>query len=254
MKVILLCAGYATRLYPLTKDKPKPLLPIAGRPILEWILERVISLPKVEAVTVVTNHRFAAHFETWSKGVRCPWPLEVVDDQTTTNENRLGAIGDLAFVLAQKKIQAEDLLVIAGDNLFDFELGGFLKFAETKRPHPVIALFDVGDRELATRYGLVRTTEDGRVLEFLEKPNPAPTTLASCGIYWLPGESRVSLDRYLSAGHNPDQPGHYMRWLAEQAGLFATSLNGHWLDIGDPVSYEKANTLFREIYSERKKS
>ena len=251
MKVILLCAGYATRLYPLTENQPKPLLPIAGRPILDWILDRLESLEAVEKVYLVTNHRFAPHFQTWSKGARRPWPLQVIDDKTTSNENRLGAIGDLRFVIRQEKIGKEDLLVIAGDNFFDFDLSGFIQSSVTQRPHPVIAVYDVGDFKLARQYGLVRTDPSGRILEFYEKPERPSTTLASCGIYWLPAESRVLLDSYLSRGHNSDQPGHYMRWLSEHAGLFAVPLQGHWLDIGDRESYEKANELFREFQKKK---
>lgn len=249
MEVILLCAGYATRLYPLTKDKPKPLLPIADRPILEWILDRVREIEKIDKVFIVTNHPFAGHFEAWVKTVRYPWPIEVVDDQTTTNENRLGAIGDLEFVLKQKKIVHEDILVIAGDNFFDFNLQAFIKSAAGRRPHSGIAVFDVGDKGLARQYGLVRLDSSGRVIEFFEKPENPVTTLASCGLYWLPKESLELLDRYLSSGHNPDQPGHYMRWLAETDRLYAVSLKGLWIDIGDPASYEKANTLLRETQS-----
>ncbi len=250
MKVILLCAGYATRLYPLTQDKPKPLLPIAGRPILEWILDRVQEIKEVDRVFIVTNHRFAGHFEQWSKKARYPcWGIEVVDDQTTTNENRLGAIGDLQFVLNQKKIIRDDLLVIAGDNLFDFNLPEFINLSAGRRPHSGIAVFDVGDKRLARQYGLVRLDSKGRVVEFYEKPENPVTTLASCGLYWLPAESLELLDRYLSSGHNPDQPGHYMRWLVEIDQLYAVSLKGLWLDIGDPASYEKANVLFRETQS-----
>ena len=243
MKVIVLCAGYATRLYPLTKNRPKPLLEIGKRPILEWIFERIGGLDGVETVYIVTNHLFAGHFEKWVKGVRKPWSVEVIDDQTTTHENRLGAIGDLHFVLKAKGIGPEDLLVIAGDNFFDFDLRDFLKFSEKKRPHPVIAVYDVKDWSLARQYGLVRIAADKRVEEFLEKPENPPTTLASCGIYWLPAEARVSLDSYLASGHNSDQPGHYMRWLAGTAGLFAAVLPGRWFDIGDKASYEKVNAL-----------
>lgn len=243
MKVIVLCAGYATRLYPLTKDKPKPLLPVAGRPILEWILNRLKEVASIEKIYAVTNHRFAPHFEDWAKKINYPWPVEIVDDQTTSNENRLGAIGDLIYVLKEKKIGEEDLLVIAGDNFFDFELRAFMKNAEVKRPHPVIAIFDVRDRELAKQYGLVKLGEDGHILEFYEKPANPPTTLASCGLYFLPKETRVLLDRYVRSGHNLDQPGHYMRWLAETDSLYAVSLKGQWLDIGDRASYEKANAF-----------
>ena len=250
MKIILLCAGYATRLYPLTQDTPKPLLSIGERPILEWIFDRVREVKEVEAVYIVTNHRFAGHFEKWARclapvgvpGTFC-WPIEIIDDQTTTNENRLGAIGDLAYVLKAKKIGAEDLLVLAGDNFFDFDLRHFVEKSRSCHPHPVIAAYDVEDRTLARQYGLVKTDPSGKVVEFYEKPENPPTTLASCGLYWLPGATRVLLDRYLASGNNSDQPGHYMRWLAETSGLYAVSLKGRWLDIGDHASYKRANTL-----------
>jgi glucose-1-phosphate thymidylyltransferase len=245
MKVILLCAGYATRLYPLTKDRPKPLLNVGGKAILEWTLERLLDVRGIENVFVVTNARFAGHFEAWAETANYPWPIDIVNDHTTSNEDRLGAIGDLRFVLRQKKIGSEDLLVIAGDNFFDFDLAEFLAYCRSQRPHPVIAAYDVMDIGLARQYGLVRLGEDGKVLAFYEKPKKPETTLASCGLYWLPAEASVFLDRYLAEGHNSDQPGHYMRWLAETDGLYAIPLKGRWLDIGDPASYEKANQLFR---------
>lgn len=245
MKIILLCAGYATRLKPLTDHTPKPLLPVGSKPMMEWILDRVKLVNEVESVYVVSNHKFAEHFQLWAKSAKYPWPIHVVDDQTTTNENRLGAIGDLAYVLKQQGIGSEDLMVLAGDNLFTFDLVSFVKEAKAKRPSPAIAVYDVKDKELAKQYGLVKTDLQNKVEEFLEKPANPPTTLASCGIYWLPKETRLLLDRYLADGHNPDQPGHYMRWLAENAGLVAVPLKGEWLDIGDRASYEKANTRFR---------
>jgi len=243
LKVIILCAGYATRLYPLTENMPKPLLPVGNKPILEWILERVQKVRGVEAVYLVSNQKFAGHFETWAAKAKYPWPVEVVNDQTTSNETRLGAIGDLAYVIKTKKIDPCDLLVIAGDNFFDFDLGSFVDFGTRKRPNGVIAVYDVGDKELAKRYGLVRTDASGKILEFQEKPPQPTTTLASSGIYWLPKETWSLLDRYITSGHNTDQPGHYMRWLAETSGLFAFSLKGKWLDIGDLASYQKANAI-----------
>ena len=246
MKVILLCAGYATRLYPLTENTPKPLLPVGGRPMLEWILDRVKGIKGVEAAYIITNHKFSGHFTEWTKKVRYPWPIEAIDDQTTSNETRLGAIGDLAFALKQKNVGKEDILVIAGDNLFTFDLVKFIETAKSKRPHGAIAVYDVRDKELAKQYGLVRTDASGKVIEFLEKPKNPPTTLASCGLYWLPAETCLLLDRYIADGHNPDQPGYYMRWLAETAGLYAVPLEGEWLDIGDRTSYDKANARFQK--------
>ncbi|HOW87212.1 MAG TPA: nucleotidyltransferase family protein [Candidatus Omnitrophota bacterium] len=243
LKVIILCAGYATRLYPLTENMPKPLLPVGKKPILEWILERVQKVREVEAVYLVSNQKFAGHFENWAEKAKYPWPIQVVNDHTTSNETRLGAIGDLAYVIETEKLAPSDLLVIAGDNFFDFDLVSFVDFGNRKRPHGVIAVYDVGDKELAKRYGLVRVDPEGKILEFQEKPPQPATTLASSGIYWLPKEAWTLLDRYIASGHNTDQPGHYMRWLAETSGLFAFSLKGKWLDIGDLASYEKANAI-----------
>ncbi|HPW76310.1 MAG: Glucose-1-phosphate adenylyltransferase [Candidatus Omnitrophica bacterium ADurb.Bin292] len=243
MKVVLLCAGYATRLYPLTENQPKPLLPVGGRPILEWILERVSKVEEVESVYLVSNDKFAGHFETWAKHAQYPWPVDVINDRTSSNETRLGAIGDLAFVIRARNLEPDDLMVIAGDNFFDFDLASFVKYGNKVRPHGVIAVYDVKDKELAKRYGLVRTREDGRVVEFQEKPEEPQTTLASSGIYWLPKEIWGFLDTYIKGGHNTDQPGHYMRWLAEKSGLYAFPLEGKWLDIGDLASYQKANDI-----------
>jgi glucose-1-phosphate thymidylyltransferase len=244
MKAVILCAGYATRLYPLTENTPKPLLPVGGRPILEWILDQLKEIKELDAVYLVTNDKFAGHFEKWSKTVSYPWKIETVNDGTKSNDTRLGAIGDLALVMKEKKVGAEDVLVLAGDNFFDSSLLQFTEFGKAKRPGGVIAVYDVKDKELAKQYGLVETGPDGKVKAFYEKPANPPTTLASCGVYWLPAETRVLLDRYLAAGNNPDQPGHYMRWLAETASLYATPIKGKWLDIGDLASYEKANAMF----------
>lgn len=252
MKVILLCAGYATRLYPLTENTPKPLLSVGSRPILEWILDRVQEVQGVDAAYIITNHKFAGHFADWVKKTRYPWPVEVIDDQTSSDETRLGALGDLAYALKQKNVGREDVLVIAGDNLFTFDLAEFVNRARATT-HAAIAVYDVQDRELAKQYGLVLTAADGKVIEFLEKPQNPPTTLASCGLYWLPAKTRLLLDRYISDGHNSDQPGHYMRWLAETAGLYAVPLKGEWLDIGDRASYDKANTQYTSRKGNQKK-
>lgn len=243
MKAIILCAGYATRLYPLTENQPKPLLTVGRKPILEWILERVEKIRGIDGVYIVSNQKFSGHFEQWAAGAKYPWPVEVVNDRTTSNETRLGAIGDLAYVIRTRKLDPCDLLVIAGDNFFDFDLVSFTEFGKAKRPHGIIAVYDVEDKELAKRYGLVKTDAGGKILEFQEKPAQPTTTLASSGIYWLPREIWSLLDTYIAGGHNTDQPGHYMRWLAENSGLFAFSLKGKWLDIGDLASYQKANAI-----------
>lgn len=246
MKVILLCAGYATRLYPLTENQPKALLPIQGKPMLNWILEKLLPIQEIDGVYVISNDRFAKHFETWASQLRLRVPVKVINDHTTSNETRLGAIGDLQFLLKQEKITEEDLLVVAGDNLFDFNMLDFSKYCFAHRPYPVIAIYDVHKKELAKKYGLVECSSEGQVKAFYEKPENPVTTLASCGIYWLPKETRSLIDLYLKQGNNPDQPGHYMKWLAGQTKLFGMSLQGTWFDIGDLASYEQANQSFQK--------
>ena len=244
IKVVLLCAGYATRMYPLTENYPKPLLKVADKPMIEHVLERLRPIEDIDEIFVVTNHKFAGQFSQWAEGYTYRVPVVVVDDGTDSNDNRLGAIGDLAFVLKTQKVGAVDLIVVAGDNLFEFDLNSFVATAKSKRPYPVIAAYDVKNKELAQKYGILNLDKTGKVEEFLEKPENPPSTLASCGLYWLPAETRSLLDRYLGDGHNADQPGHYMRWLAEAHGLYAAQLEGCWYDIGDLESYKNADALF----------
>ena len=149
MRAIILAAGYATRLRPLTDSIPKQLLPVGGRPMLDWVCDRVAEV--TDNVELVTNARFADDFREWAKR---RGGVTVHDDGTVSNEDRLGAIGDIAFVL--ERIGAgDDLLVIAGDNLFDFALGDFVAFARGKGAAGAVAVYDCGDLELATHYGVV---------------------------------------------------------------------------------------------------
>ncbi len=251
MKVVLLCAGYGTRLYPLTENKPKPLLPIGDKPMAEHLLEKIERLPEVEQVFVVTNDRFHTHFKEWGAAKRFKWKLEIVNDGTKTNETRLGSIGDLRFVIQKFKIR-DDIGLFAGDNLFLGELDGFLSFAQSHRPHTSLAVVDVGDRKLARQYGIVQTEGDGRIKAFLEKPENPPTTLASTGGYWFARESLDLLDRYASEGHNADRLGDYIAWLVKVDRVYAYPLEGKWYDIGDLRSYHEADRYFRKETNQKK--
>lgn len=246
MKVILLCAGYATRLYPLTENQPKPLLPVGGKPMLEYLLECLKPISSVDGIFLVTNDRFHSHFEKWAGTLRCPWKVEVVNDGTRTPEERLGAIGDLVFVLQKFKIR-DDLAVFAGDNLFGSPLEDFLLFAGSHRPHASLGVVDVGDRELARQYGIVRLDSDRRIAEFLEKPANPPSTLASTGAYWFPQEGIEFLDRYLREGHNADRPGDYITWLLKTDRVYAYPFTGQWFDIGSLDSYQEADRYFHSL-------
>ncbi|MCM8760718.1 MAG: sugar phosphate nucleotidyltransferase, partial [Candidatus Omnitrophica bacterium] len=169
MKIIILAAGYAVRLKPLTIDTPKPLLRIAGRPMLDRIMDKIVSLGGEDEVYLVTNARFASDFEKWAKTCRAKNPIQVINDQTTTNENRLGAIRDLNLVIESASIN-DDVLVVAGDNLFEFDLNEFLEFSRARPDGVSIALYDIGDKVLARNYGVVAIDEYCRVTDFDEKP------------------------------------------------------------------------------------
>ena len=220
MKVIILCAGYATRLYPLTKDKPKPLLLVAGKPIIEYILSDIEKEKEVDRVYVVTNDKFSNNFNEWAEDYSYSVPVEVVNDNTKSNDDRLGAIGDIYFTVSEKKID-DDLLIVAGDNLFDLDISEFLAFAKDHAPHATIAAYDVGDKELAKKYGLVELDENQQVIDFQEKPAKPKTTLASLGLYYYPKASLSFLHKYIKEGNNPDQPGHYAAYFAREDKLFA---------------------------------
>src|SRR5262249_18417305 len=162
MQAIVLAAGYATRLRPLTEQVPKPLLPLAGRPMLDYLCDKLDAVAEIDAVHVVTNARFAGDFEAWAGARVGRAPVRVHDDGTTTNEPRLGAIGDIRFVLDEAGIRGHDLLVVAGDNLFDYELGDLVAFWRAKGGGSAIAVHDVGDPALARQYAVVELATDDR--------------------------------------------------------------------------------------------
>lgn len=243
MKCIVLCAGYATRLYPLTRDTPKPLLTVADKPIIEFILDDIQCIADIDAVYVVTNDKFAAAFEEWQKRFSYHVPIEVLNDGTTSNDDRLGAIGDFSFTIEQKKID-DDILIVAGDNIFDLDMGQFIAFAQKNSPHATIAAYDVNDLEMAKKYGLVAVDDTMRITDFQEKPAEPKSTLVSLGLYYYPKETLALLDRYIAEGNNMDQPGNYVAWLSKQDAMYAYAFDGCWFDIGDFESLEKANKHF----------
>jgi glucose-1-phosphate thymidylyltransferase len=168
MKALILAAGYATRLYPLTKETPKPLLEVAGKSILERLLEKIGVIPEVDHVYIVTNSRFSQVFESWVENYTYDRPVTVIDDGTTSNENRLGAIGDIQYAIEKERIE-DDLMILAGDNLFDFELCDFARFFEGTNAD-VITAYRVKDVSMRRRLGIAELDSSGRVLSFQEKP------------------------------------------------------------------------------------
>lgn len=243
MKALVLGAGYATRLYPLTKDRPKPLLPVNGKPILERIIESLLAIADLDSIYIVSNHRFADHFRAWQKGYKCRCAIEVFDDGTVSNEDRLGAVGDIQFVLERARIK-DDLLVVAGDNLLEANLSDFAAFF--RKNGACVGLKDLGESELVSQYSVVELDKNGRIVNFEEKPPNPKTTLISTCLYLFPKKQLKLVKEYLDAGHNKDAPGYYIEWLYRQIELWGYVVPGAWFDIGDIDSYNKACELYEK--------
>ncbi len=243
MKAIILAGGYATRLQPLTDDLSKCLLPVGGKPMVDWILERIRDVEEIDEVHVVTNSRFAQDFEHWAmfkEGV------VVHDDRTRSNEDRLGAIGDVAFTLDEAGIVDDDVIVIAGDNLFDYDLQSYVDFWRSKGVASAVAVRDVGDVRLASQYGIVALDGDDRVIEFVEKPEEPTSTLAATATYIYHREHVPLVARYLAEGNPPDQSGSFIEWLRSREPVYGYSFAGIWLDIGDKEQLLAADNMLRQ--------
>lgn len=241
MKLLVLAAGYAVRLQPLTLNTPKPLLPVGGKKIIDRILDKTDSINKIDAIHVVSNRKFFKSFVEWRKARKDASRIFLVDDGTMTNDTRLGAIRDMELAIREGDID-DDLLVIAGDNLFDLDLKLFLKFAESHEDGVCVALHDVGSKEAAKRYGVVRIEDDGRVAEFEEKPANPKSTLISTGIYYFPREKASDLQKYVSSpGAKLDAPGYYITWLSVNDKVYGFPFSEKWYDIGDLESYRRAD-------------
>jgi glucose-1-phosphate thymidylyltransferase len=234
VKALILAAGYATRLRPLTDSIAKPLLPVGGRPMVDWILDR-IKETSVDEIHLVTNARFAADFERWAEGK----DVCVHDDGTTSNEDRLGAIGDIAFVGLD-----DDLLAIASDNLFDYSLVDYEAYWRAKGGS-CVAVHDVGDPELAKKYGIVDADAGDRITNFVEKPQDPPTTLCATATYLYRRDDVARITTYLEEGNPPDQPGNFVAWLHSRAPVYAYRFPGEWYDIGDAQQLLEADNRMR---------
>lgn len=243
MKLLLLAAGYGTRLYPLTRNRAKPLLEVAGVPMIERIIRLFADVPEIDGTYIVTNHRFAADFEIWASRFQCPLrgELRVFDDGTTTNEDKLGAIGDIRFVLDTARVD-DDLVVVAGDNLFDATLEPFV--VRGREQGCLVGVYDVGDLERVKQYNHIVTDAQGRVVEFEEKPAAPKSTLTAICLYHFPAATLPLVSRYLEEGNNPDAPGYYIQWLHRQVPVYTYRIPGVWFDIGTMSSYEEANRVF----------
>ncbi len=248
MKVIILAAGYATRLYPLTLTCPKPLLPVAGKPMMEYVLDNLAPIGGIDRVYVVTNAKFAGHFQTWADGYRgAAVQFTIVNDGTNDDTNKLGAIGDIHFVLRTQNLD-DDLIVVAGDNLFSQKLDAFGRVCREKNA-PVLALYDVGDLEQIKKYNSITTDATGRITFFEEKPKNPASTLTGIALYYYPRHVLPLIKQYIAEGNNPDQPGRLVQWLYPRTPFYTWTVPGLWFDIGSKETLEEANRIFAGLAS-----
>ena len=232
MKAIVLAGGYATRLWPITKHRPKMFLPVGDTTVIDTVFEDLEADDRITEVYVSTNERFAGEFESYLAGREFEKPTLSVED-TTGEDEKFGVVGALAQLIDREGVD-EDLVVVAGDNLISFDVAEFVDFFEAADT-PAIAAYDVGSKQRATSYGLVELDGD-RVVDFQEKPDDPKSTLVSIACYAFPRD-QLRFGEYLEGGNNPDEPGWYLQWLQARTAVHAFVFDGAWFDIGTPESY-----------------
>ena len=243
MKCVILAAGYATRLYPLTENFPKPLLQVRGKTILDWLVDDIDSAGVVDEYIVISNHRYASHFAAWA-GEK--WQkITVLDDGTESNATRLGAVKDIQFAI-EKLGLCDDLLVIAGDNVLDFSLTRFMEYARKKGTSCILRYYEPNHEKLL-KCGVVTLDEEDRVLKMTEK-SPEPATHWCCPpFYYYTKEAAGLVAAGIEAGCGTDAPGSFIAWLCTQLPVHAMEMPGKRYDIGDLASYEKVQKEYEGI-------
>jgi glucose-1-phosphate thymidylyltransferase len=242
MNALVLAAGYATRLRPLTDSVPKQLLPVGGRPMLDWIADKLDEIPGLDEIHLVTNARYAPDLAAWAER---RGGVSLHDDGTTSNDDRLGAIGDIRFVLERTTLAADDLFVIGGDNLLDASLADYVSWWRGKGLASAVGVHDVGEPALARHYGVVELAADERVVAFVEKPPDPPSTLAATAAYVFHREHVALIESYLAEGNATDQPGNFLAWLHRRRPVYGYVLPGEWYDIGTPGQLLEADNRLR---------
>ncbi len=239
MKALILAAGYATRLYPLTKEYPKPLLKVGKKPIIDYIIDKLEVLGDIDEIFVVTNSKFMPQFKEWRSNLHSKKRITLVDDLTKSLDDRRGAIGDMNFVINKKRLK-DDLMVIGGDNLLGTDLKEFFSFVEGN-PSPVIGAYNIKDKGAARKYGVVKLGKENRVIDFKEKPKQPKSALIAMCLYYFPKEKLRLIKEYLNkkAGKQ-DATGFYIDWLRKRVPVYGFVFQGYWYDIGDHKFYREA--------------
>ncbi len=243
MKCFILAAGYATRLYPLTENFPKPLLKVADKAILEWLIEDLASKNEINEYVVISNHKFSTIFEDWANTM--PYPITVLDDGTSSNETRLGAVKDIKFAW-DKLEEKEDIFVMAGDNLLDFSLNGFIDFAKEKNTSSVMSHIE-NELKKQQKTAIITIDENNKITSYEEKPKQPKGNLAVPPFYFYKKEDIAKLDEALEDGCNADAPGSFAAWLSSKKEMHAYIMPGKRYDIGDVASYNAVKETFENM-------
>ena len=245
MKAIILAAGFGTRLYPITKETPKPLLEIGGKPLLEHIMSKVEEVSQIDEVFIVSNAKFYDKFVEWEKNYDSKININILNDGVTDNENRLGAIGDIDFVIKETNID-DEVLIIAGDNLFEFSLANMFNFYKEKNGSTV-GLYDIKDEKLvANKLGVAIVNDSLKIVDFEEKPPEPKSTLASTGCYMFTKKDLVLMQECIAENKKLDNPGDFIKWLAEKTDVYGFVFSEKWFDIGSHEQLEEAKNVFEK--------
>ena len=249
MKCIILAAGYATRLYPLTKNFPKPLLEVKGKTIIDWLIDDLEKTSNIKEYIIISNHKFINHFENWKKDKKIANKIKILDDKTTTNETRLGAVCDIALAIDYFNLE-DDLLVVAGDNLLDFSLSKFIEYYESKQSTCIMRYYTQDEQRLKKSANLKIDNND-KVLEMIEKPQN-PISNWCCPAFYIYHKSDVKMvNEAIKDGCNKDAPGSFISWLYDKSNVYAYKMPGKRYDIGNIESYKEVNKIYNGINYEK---
>jgi len=243
LKALILCAGFATRLYPLTKNKPKALLEVKGKTILGYIIEKLEKIPEVDEIFIITNNKFSLAFEQWTEENKFSKKIIIINDFTMTEEDKLGAVGDIQFAVEEQKV-IDDLMVVAGDNLFEYSLNNLFKFFEEKNSSALACKKFASIEILAGKYGVVELDDKNKIIGFEEKPKSPKTLIGATGCYVFKKEDLQLLKPFLKEKHNPDNSGEFIKYLAERRDVFGFVFSERWYDIGSFEELGKAREVF----------
>ena len=243
MKCLILAAGYATRLYPLTENFPKPLLKVGEKTILDWLVDDIAAAGLVDEYVVISNHKFAHHFEEWAATRK--EQISVVDDGTETNETRLGAVRDIQFAIDALKLD-DDMLVIAGDNVLDFSLTHFIRYADSKQSSAIMRYFEPVEAKLR-KCGIVEIDSDDKIISMEEKPAEPKSHWCCPPFYYYKKSDAQRIPQAIESGCGVDAPGSFIAWLATQTTVYAMEMPGSRYDIGNLESYNEVSSIYKGI-------